>query len=181
MEDPVKFTYKLKAPGTAEGSLRVNGQTAAFTITNAGNPLSDLLRGMVSLIFEPSHIWEEENIQFIDWYGDETSYKWVFSTVDGETIRLKVTRYADLFESSDGAALLNETCSVFDFYSGVITGLDSFIKSTGLLNYEQQWQKDEFPLTYFLILKKYLVEKGLWNKQSGEAGNLNSEMDILFL
>jgi len=181
MKDPVKFTYTLTAPGTASGSVELNGQKAEFVVSNAGNPLADLLRGMVSLIFEPSHIWDEENIQLIDWYGNEKSYKWAFSTDDGETIRIKIIEYTDLFDSSTAITKLNGACPMLSFYYGIITELDRFIKDTGLLNYEQQWQKEEFPLTYFLILKKHLVERGLWDKEYKSSGILNNEMDILFL
>jgi len=181
MNNPVKFTYQLTDPGSATSMLNVNGHTVDFAVSNVGDPLSDLLRGLVSLIFEPAHIWNEENIQMIDWYGDEKSYKWVFTTDDGETVTVKIIEYTDLFDSSTGVTKLNETCSSSELYSGIVSGLDEFIKATGLLNYEQQWQKDEFPLTYFLILKKYLIEKGLWNGHKGRTGILNDEMDILFL
>jgi hypothetical protein len=181
MNNPVKFKYQLTDPGSAVCILEINDHPVEFRISNAGNPLSDLLRGMVSLIFEPSHIWEEENIQLIDWYGIETSYKWIFSTDDGENVNIKIIEYSDLFDSSTGVTKLNEVCLSYDFYLGIISELDKFIKKTGLLNYEQQWQKDEFPLTYFLILKKYLVEKGLWNSETNGQDILNNEMDILFL
>ena len=181
MNNPVKFKYQLTDPGSAASVLDINGHTVEFTVSNAGDPLSDLLRGMVAIIFEPSHIWNEENIQLIDWYGEEKSYKWILSTEDGEAVTIKIIEYTDLFDSSTGVTVLNEVTAAADLYYGIILGLDEFIKSTGLLNYEQHWQKDEFPLTYFLILKKYLIEKGLWDGQPDKSGILNNEMDILFL
>jgi hypothetical protein len=57
----------------------------------------------------------------------------------------------------------------------MVTALDTFIKKIGLLNYAQVWQKDEFPLTYFLILKKYLILWKIWKASKEESDVLESE------
>ncbi len=181
MNNPVTFKYNLSNPGSARCMLDINGNAVDFSISNTSSPITDLLRGMVSMIFEPSHIWGEENVQVIEWYGEEKSYKWIFSTGNGEVTHIKIVEYSDIFDSSTGVTRLNEVCSSIDFYAGIVAELDRFIKETGLLNYEQHWQNDEFPLTYFLILKKFLVEKGLWTGTSNKPGILGNEMDILFL
>jgi hypothetical protein len=181
MTNPVIFKYKLSDSGTAEGMIGIGDQNVNFMFTNNGNPLADLLRGMVSLIFEPSHIWDEENIHHIDWYGETVSYKWIFSTLDGEVLNIKVIEVADLFEEGGEKVRMNNQCNFTDFYTAVIKELDIFIKDTGLLNYEQKWQKDEFPLTYFLILKKYLLEKGLWDGKKIGKNTLEREIDILMI
>jgi len=181
MKTPVKFKYTLSKPGIASGNIEVNGQPVEFEVTNTGNPLADLLRGMVSLIFEPSHIWDEENIQWIDWYGINKSFKWIFSTDDGESINIKVIEYTDLFDNSTGVTKISEKCNLADFYLSITQELDIFIKKTGLLNYEQKWQNEEFPLTYFLILKKHLLEKGLWKSPIHKPEILNDEVNILLL
>ncbi len=181
MKTPVTFKYSLTKSGIASGKIEVNGRLVEFEINNTGDPLTDLLRGMVSLIFEPSHIWNEENIQWIDWFGIEKSLKWVFSTDDGETINIKVIEYTDLFDNSTGNTKISEKCPLTDFYLTITKELDIFIKEIGLLNYEQKWQNEEFPLTYFLTLKKHLLEKGLWKSPSYKQGILNDEINILLL
>jgi len=181
MKTPVNFKYSLTKLGIASGKIEVNGQPVEFEVTNTGNPLTDLLRGMVSLIFEPSHIWNEENIQWIDWYGESKSFKWVFSTDDGESISIKIIEYSDLFDNTTGITKISEKCSTTDFYLAITRELDEFIKNIGLLNYEQKWQNEEFPLTYFLILKKHLLEKGLWKSPSQKPAILNDEINILLL
>ncbi|NPA35776.1 MAG: hypothetical protein GXO47_02895 [Chlorobi bacterium] len=181
MTNPVIFKYKLTGPGVAEGMLGIGDQSVSYLITNTGNPLADLLRGMVSLVFDPSHLWDEDNVHQIEWYGDEKSYKWILSTHDGDIINIKVTEYTDFFDDSTGTLRINQFCKLNEFYPAIIIELDNFLKNTGLLNYEQKWQKDEFPLTYFLILKKILLEKGLWNGDKTRKGTLDEEIDILMI
>jgi hypothetical protein len=181
MKTPVIFKYSLPKPGIASGNIEVNGQSVEFEVANTGNPLADLLRGMVSLIFEPSHIWDEENIQWIDWYGISKSFKWIFSTDDGESINIKVIEHTDLFDNSTAVTKISEKCNLADFYLAITQELDIFIRKTGLLNYEQKWQNEEFPLTYFLILKKHLLEKGIWKSPTHKPEILNDEVNILLL
>ncbi|MCA1745030.1 MAG: hypothetical protein LC643_04880, partial [Bacteroidales bacterium] len=61
------------------------------------------------------------------------------------------------------------------FYLTIIKELDEMIKRLGLLNYAQMWQNDEFPLTYFLLLKKYLIEWKRWSPSLEESDVLESE------
>ncbi|MCG8581576.1 MAG: hypothetical protein MI866_16745, partial [Bacteroidales bacterium] len=80
MNHPFYFTYNLVDVGQVEGSVQANGQQVQFKLTNNSNPLHDLLKGMINLVFEPSHIWGEDNISWVDWYEESGSLKWVLST-----------------------------------------------------------------------------------------------------
>jgi len=51
------FSYELKAGGKATGQVIFNSNEIEYEVTNSGNPLFELLKGMAKLIFEPSHIW----------------------------------------------------------------------------------------------------------------------------
>jgi len=141
--------------------------------------LLDLLKGLASMIFEPSHLWDEENMCWIDWYCDQSGIKWVLSTEDGHSLKVKIIRYADIFDESTAKVAIDSQVNFVEFYSLIIRELDGFIKKTGLLNYEQKWQKDEFPLTYFLLLKKYLIERGQWIPTNEKLGTLSDEIDFL--
>ena len=164
MKTPVIFKYGLTKPGIASGMIEVNGHPVEFEVDNLSDPLTDLLREMVSLIFEPSHIWNEENIQWIDWFGINTNLKWAFSTNDGDSINIKVIEYADLLDNSTDNTKIKGKCGFTGLYLAITKVLDKFIKNTGLLNYEQKWQNEEFPRTYFLILKNILLRKGFGNR-----------------
>lgn len=173
------FSFQLEKAGKATGSFEYLNEKVVFELTNASDPLNDLLKGMASLIFEPSHLWGEENSCHIDWYSDQIGYKWILSTDDGTSIDLKIIESTDLFDDSSGLVKMECTCNFLDFYLCIIKELDFFIKQTGLLNYEQKWQKDEFPITYLLLMKKYLINKGHWIPNPRNNGTLSDELILL--
>ncbi len=179
MNKEIIFVYNLSDPGIAKGELCVHDKILQFKVSNISNPLYDLLKGMVSLINEPAHLWDEQNICWIDWYNKEGGYKWILETDDGINLRIQLDSLPDIFDESTTKNIINTHCNILNFYLAIVEALDKMIKNIGLLNYEQQWQKDGFPLTYFLILKKYLVEHGLWEADKTENSNLNDEIDIL--
>ncbi|MBR8536598.1 hypothetical protein KDU71_13570 [Carboxylicivirga sediminis] len=179
MKQPFHFTYNLTGVGQVEGLVQANNQSVDFKLTNSSNPLNDLLKGMIKLIFEPSHIWGEDNISWVDWYEENGGIKWVLSTEDGHVVHVKIIRYEDFFDESTGKVVLDTALSLLDFYYAIIQQLDILLKKVGLLNYEQKWQKDEFPFTYFLLLKKFLIEKGHWIPTKERLGTLSDEIDFL--
>ena len=179
MSKQVQFVYQIKKPGVAQGKLAIHDTIVPFEVTNVSNPLYDLLKGLVGMIYEPSHLWDEENICCIDWYCDNNALKWILNTPDGKNINIKLLALEDIFDESSAKVVLESTCKFTELYQAIIHELDRFIKEVGLLNYEQLWQKDEFPLTYFLILKKHLIEHGRWNASETESINLFDEMNIL--
>ena len=179
MSDQVQFTYRIQPPGIASGKLSMLNKHVDFEITNISNPLFDLLKGLVNMIVEPKHLWEEENVCWVDWFSDKSCIKWVLSTMDGKTIGIKVISSPDIFDDSNSEVSLETQCDFMAFCLAIVTELDGLIKEIGLLNYEQIWRKDEFPLTYFLILKKYLIEHGLWKNKKNELGNLLDELNLL--
>ncbi|WP_430810657.1 MULTISPECIES: hypothetical protein [unclassified Carboxylicivirga] len=179
MKLPFQFTYELVGVGQVAGAIKADNQNVIFTLSNNSNPLHDLLKGMINLVFEPSHIWGEDNTSWVDWYEETGGLKWVLSTEDGQVVRVKIIRYDDFFDEASGKVVLDTAMSLLDFYYGITQSLDVFIKQLGLLNYEQKWQKDEFPITYFLLLKKHLIEKGHWIPTKGRLGTLSDEIDIL--
>lgn len=173
------FSFVLEKSGQALVQFSADDQFVKIQLTNVSNPLNDLLKGMASLIFEPSHLWGEENLAHIDWYCDDTSYKWIISTEDGASLNIKIQKTGDFFDDADTVTLLEHTCNFLDFYLAVVRELDFFIKQTGLLNYEQKWQKDEFPITYLLLMKKFLIDKGYWIPNSRNNGTLSDELILL--
>ncbi|MBK3517488.1 hypothetical protein [Carboxylicivirga marina] len=179
MKFPFHFTYNLVAVGLAEGAITANDQKVNFRLTNNSNPLHDLLKGMINLVFEPSHIWGEDNVSWVDWYEENGALKWVLSTEDGHTVHVKVIRFEDFFDETSGKLVLETAIGLLDFYYAIIHQLDIMLKKDGLLNYEQKWQKDEFPFTYFLLLKKHLIEKGHWIPTKERLGTLSDEIDFL--
>lgn len=179
MKQPFHFTYNLVGVGQVEGTVQTANQIVEFNLTNNSNPLNDLLKGMIKLIFEPSHIWGEDNISWVDWYEESGGLKWVLSTEDGHVVHVKIIRFEDFFDESSGKVVLDTALGLLDFFYAIVHRLDILLKKVGLLNYEQKWQKDEFPFTYFLLLKKFLIEKGHWIPTKERLGTLSDEIDYL--
>lgn len=179
MKNHVRFEYRLNGMGSAEGRFGLADKSFAFELGNISNPLSDLLGGLVGMVLEPSHIWGGDNVAWVEWYGDASAWRWMLSTPDGAHLHVTVSQSADIFDDSSARVVLEGECLLDAFVLAVVAELDALIKQTGLLNYAQQWQKDEFPLTNFLFLKKQLVDKGIWPNPQLPDENLRLETDLL--
>ncbi|MFT3740399.1 MAG: hypothetical protein QM786_16755 [Breznakibacter sp.] len=181
MKNQVRFEYRLKGSGSAEGSFALADKSFAFELGNVSNPLADLLNGLVGMILEPSHIWGDDNAAWVEWYGRSSAWRWLLSTSDGQHLHVTINQSTDMFEDTASRNVLEGECLFDGFMVAVVAELDALIKHTGLLNYAQQWQKDEFPLTNFLFLKKQLVDKGIWPQTSLPDENLRLETNLLLL
>lgn len=179
MKKQVGFEYKLQGPGQAKCRFELWDKHVEFELNNASSPLNDLLNGISSLILEPSHIWGEENVAWIEWYGDASAWRWMISTPDGTHLNISISETLDMFDESTTHAMLSGECTLDQFLLAIVHELDAFIKQTGLLNYVQQWQKDEFPISALLFLKKQLIDKELWQPTNTIGDTLRLEMDLL--
>lgn len=179
MKHSFLFTYQINKTGKASGIVGNSDRQIPFEVTSDSNPLLDLLKGMANLIYEPSHLWGEDNICWVDWYCSEGGLRWVLSTDDGHQLRVKIIQQSDIFDDATKSVAFDESFELLSFYYIIISKLDILIKQIGLLNYEQKWQKDEFPLTYFLLLKKHLLDRGHWIPINQKAEVLSDEIDFL--
>ncbi|GAO29101.1 hypothetical protein [Geofilum rubicundum] len=175
MANEFRFKYKLSETGKVKGYFELNNKNLPFEVTNASNPLGDLLKAMVSFVQEPAHLWGEINATAVEWYGDDCIFVLEFSSDDGKTLQLSITRNSAPFGEQVPGMAITGTLELEQFYLTIIKELDGMIKYLGLLNYAQMWQNDEFPLTYFLLLKKYLIEWKRWTPSLEESDVLESE------
>lgn len=174
-----KFTYALQQPGTALATFSADGCDVEFELTNISNPLGDLLEGLVTMITTPSHIWGEDNVCHVIWYGESSSYNWQVRRVNDEMCNVLITESVDFFGDDTETELLTFSCPFMQLLHCFVSELDHFIKGIGLLNYSQKWQKDDFPVTQFLFLKKTLIDNGLWASKGAHENILNDEIKLL--
>ncbi len=173
------FTYSLGEPGTAVAHYTVDGIESEFELSNVCNPLGDMLCAVASMLTNPSQLWEGSNTAAFTWYSESESYNWTLNVAQDGLMTIRVTQSCEFF-GDDEVEIANGECDLTDFVNCLVLGLDSFIKQVGLLNYNQQWQTGEFPLTYFLILKRHLIERGLWNEEAKAGdGVLDAEVSML--
>ncbi len=172
------FTLSLGQPGTAMALYVVDGIETEFELSNVCNPLTDMLVALTSLITNPVQLWEGTNTAAFTWYSDKESYNWTLTALQDGTLQVRVTQSCEFFGDDEVEVVACE-CTLSEFGLCIASELDRFIKSVGLLNYNQQWQTGEFPLTYFLILKKHLIDQGLWTPNGGDGGTLGDEMQLI--
>lgn len=174
MNTKFKFKYDLLDSGKGVGAFTYGKMELSFETLNVCNPISDLLKAMTSLVQEPAYLWGEVSSKIVEWYCDECIFIMEFSSDNGKTIDFTLTKNS-VFGEEKPTMTIKGKIPLQEFYHVIIAELDTFIKKTGLLNYAQIWQKDEFPLTYFLILKKYLIGWKIWIPSKEESDVLESE------
>jgi hypothetical protein len=179
MANEFKFKVKLSETGLVKGYFELDEENLPFEATNASNPVGDLLKAMVSLVQEPAHLWGEENATAVEWYCDDYIFVLEFSSSDGKALELSITRNSAPFGEQVPMVTISGTIELELFYLTIIKELDEMIKRLGLLNYAQLWQNDEFPLTWFLLLKKYLIEWKRWSPSLEESDVLESEFMMI--
>jgi len=179
MTPTFSFSYKLIETGRGKGHFTIDDKVMEFETTHASNPLSDLLQAMVSIIQAPSHLWDEKNNAVVEWYCDKHLLLIEISSPEGKTIQLDLTRTAGPFGEEVPTTKASCVLPLKDFYLIIIRELDQLIKEKGLLNYAQMWQKNEFPLTFFLILKKYLINWKKWKPDIIDSDILESEFMMI--
>lgn len=178
----INFSYELTESGKANASFAYNDVLINFHLSNVCNPLFDLLEGIVSMITNPKHFWGETNDTQIIWYSENDSYNWYFNFLGNNEIIIKLSKSYDFFEeNSADEILIDFKCNFLDFIFSIINELDSLVKKVGLLNYAQQWQKGEFPITHFLFLKKYLIDNSYWKQSSKKQCDILSDEILLLL
>ncbi len=174
------FKFELSEPGAAKASFSYGGEMVEFQLTNVCNPLGDLLGGLVSMLTNPTYLWGETTQSPIVWYNDEESVEWNLEMHSDQTISVKITETNGFFDD-DKTLLVDAHIDTCDFIFSIVHELDKMIKQIGLLNYHQQWCSNEFPLTYFLFLKKYLIEKGRWPQPKHKRTEILSDEFQLLL
>lgn len=174
-----KFTFELKEPGKARISFAYRDELVEFEPTNVSNAIGDLLCELMSFITNPSYLWGEETQAVVPWYDEERGINWVLTMHSEDAFNVRVTSSDGFFEDEQ-TELMNLDCNFRELLLSIVAELDVQIKRIGLLNYLQLWQKNEFPITYFLFLKKYLIEKGEWKPiQDRQCDVLSDELLLL--
>ncbi len=175
-----QFKFELDEPGTASATFSYEGRTIRFMLTNVCNPLGDLLSSIFSILITPSYLWGEEVKASVVWYNDELSLNWNLSCDNAQTIHVRISQTNGFFDD-DESVMMDTEIDCCDFIHCIVVELDDMIKQVGLLNYQQLWQKNEFPLTYFLFLKKYLLEKGCWQRSDAERTDVLTDEFMMLL
>lgn len=178
----IRFVFDIKEGGVAIAKFLIgdaDDEEEEFELTNICDPICDLLRGLVTMINKQQTDDDEENKYVVTWYNDNECFNWELSLDRDNYLSVKITE-SNSFFGDELFEAVNTSCSITDFLQAVVTELDAYIKRIGLLKYLELWGNNEFPLTYLLFLKKYLMDKGLWQSQSASgSAELSAECELL--
>ncbi len=173
-----KFAFELADAGMANAVLVCKNITVQFAPTNVCDPVGDLLRALEQLLTNPTYLWGDPAQSSLVWYDDNSSLTWLLTMTNDKTINLNLKKSEGFFQENS-ETLLDVDCSSYDFINSVVSEFDKMIKHSGLLNYQQHWQNNEFPLTTFLFLKKALIDKKKWKSSASKDHILNDELNLL--
>lgn len=183
MEDLIRFKFDIKEVGIAVAKFLIgsaNDEEEEFELTNICDPIGDLLRGLVQMLQKFQSGTDEENIYHITWYNDNECFNWALTLANDGQLNVQITESNSFFGDEIFEAV-NTTCSVSAFIKAIVTELDSYIKRVGLLRYLELWGgNNEFPITYLIYLKKYLMDIGQWPDDAKQNdGLLSSECQLI--
>ncbi len=179
-EQRIIFTFELPQQGEAKVMFSIDGIESEFELTNVCNPLGDMLSTMATMVTNPQQLWEGENTAGFIWYCEAESYNWTLTARANGTLNILITQSCEFF-GDDEVEIVNGECNTDEFIQVIVAELDRFIKAEGLLNYQQMWQANEFPITYLLILKKHLIDCGKWIVEKNDNGTTLADETILLL
>ncbi|MBP5419862.1 MAG: hypothetical protein J6Y72_08655 [Bacteroidales bacterium] len=179
----IRFVFDIKEEGVALAKFLIgdaDDEEEEFELTNICDPISDLLRGLVTLINKhKTGDVEEDNKYVVTWYNDNECFNWDLSLNSDNYLAVRITE-SNSFFGDEVFEAVNTSCPINDFLIAIVSELDSFIKRVGLLKYLELWGNNEFPLTYLLFLKEYLIRQGAWQiDNSSVSEELSKECNLL--
>lgn len=155
----MEFKYYLDGIGWATCIVEVNSQKIDFTASYLTNCLDDFLKSLMYLnsfcVFKDEVMKKTE----CEWEGEPDGIVWSFELKENHILFIEAVYYEDLY-NKDGSQTLIKTEYPYDnFLRIVLIELDALIKRHGIIGYREQWYDFDFPLSAFLKLKHYIINK----------------------
>lgn len=171
------FKYNLNGVGWAEGCLQIDEQLLEFVVSYLGNPLEDLLQGLVEITpgYAVTYVNDdrlESKISFL-WDGEPWGFKWHLKFYSFEDLHIQIEYLEDIFENRENRKIcFDAKCNYFDFVGSVINELTVLLKKHGLVGYYETWAAhSDFPVTAYLKLKQIIKTKNAIETEIIEPDN----------
>ncbi|WP_046173625.1 hypothetical protein [Domibacillus indicus] len=189
----MQFTYRFSSRWCVDYSIEINSQQSGSNVTYVSDCLGDLLRALMDLnadcVPEGDNLMTETSCL---WNSEPLITTWSFSLKRAGLLHVVVSQeYSAANEDGTYAGIQTEIdidteCSYDYLLEVIIKEADVLLKKHGIVGYQQNWDH-EFPLSTFLKLKNYLLNKKPYvlieiGDDYGEikAGNVKSDIDLLF-
>lgn len=184
----MKFKYYLSGIGWATCIVEVNGQVLEFRASYLSDSLDDFLRSLMllnSLCVPKGEIMSKT---VCEWKGEPARIVWSFELKENNILKITAVYYEDEFDQNNTKTLIKTEYPYDDFLLMVLIEIDALIKRNGFIGYREKWYDFDFPLTTFLKLNKYIVEKQNYPIQEVQGtfdteikSNLNYDLELLLL
>ncbi|MEF2248807.1 hypothetical protein [Paenibacillus sp. IITD108] len=160
----MKFDYQLSGIGWAEVEIEINNQNTYCNPSYISEPLIDLINGLVSIT--PGCIADDElkdEVTF-EWNEEPGGDIWYLKRVNNKDLMVKIISYSDLFNKDQSTVRVNmdTICDLEEFIRSVVIASGSLLKKHGFVGYRKTWCRHDFPISGYLILKKYIESKKVY-------------------
>ncbi|MFJ8247003.1 hypothetical protein [Peribacillus asahii] len=182
----MKFKYKFFTRWVVDGFIEINSQRSSFDgITYVRDCLGDLLNALMYLNADCVSPGDGLTTNTsCEWDAEPSITTWNFTLKTNGMLHVIVTY--DGKEEDEDIVDINTECPYDSLLEVIILEVDSLIKKHGVVGYKENWDH-EFPLSTFLKLKSYLLNKKPYSlEEIGDeyseikTSQLHSDLDILF-
>ncbi|MFD2614530.1 hypothetical protein [Paenibacillus gansuensis] len=174
----MKFGYKFHGRWTVDFCIEINSQRLSSNVTYVTDSLRDLLTALLRI--NPNCVPTEEVLSSdgCQWCTEPFMITWSITKRSNGMVHV-VVKYEDL----DDEDFIDTECPYDSLLEAIIMEVDTLIKENGIVGYKENWDY-EFPLTTFLKLKNYLLNKNTYPLKEDEysgikVSDLNMEMELL--
>ncbi|MDR6715505.1 MULTISPECIES: hypothetical protein [Paenibacillus] len=184
----MKFTYTLNNIGWADVYLQIGDSEIYIFPSYLSEPLVDLVRSVELLLPECTPQDEIKNIVYFDWDSEPAIHNWKIEMKSQEKIQINIMVYDGGIKTLPGKLEFSEECNLNEFISEVVQFMEALLRDHGILGYRKQWYAQDFPISSYLQLKYYLLNKRSFPIQIRNPNNewiekietsLKDELDIL--
>lgn len=155
----MEFTYTLNSIGWATVYLKIGNSEIYITPSYLSKSLTDLVRSIEVLLPECTAADEVQNIVRFDWNSEPAIDSWKIQRISQEKIKIEIMCYKDGIETAPGELVFREECKLIEFITEVVRALEALLEQHGIIGYRKQWCAEEFPLSSYLQLKHFLLNK----------------------
>jgi hypothetical protein len=155
----MKFTYKLNSIGWADVHLRIGNSEIYISPSYLSEPLIDLVRSIELLLPECTPSDEAKSVVQFEWDSEPAIHSWRIEKTSIGIVQIEITCYDDGIKTTPGKIEFKEECDLNQFIIQVVYSLETLLKNHGLIGYRKQWHAQDFPISSYLQLKYYLLNK----------------------
>jgi hypothetical protein len=153
----MKFEYKFGGRWIVDGFIEINSQRSSFDVTYVTDCLRNLLNALMYL--NPDCVSKDDGLRTntsCQWDAEPCITAWNFTSKPDGMLHVIVTHEVE--GKIGNITDIDTECSYDSLLEVIIREVDSVIKKYGIVGYKENWDH-EFPLSTFLKLKNYLLNK----------------------